>query len=242
MKNRLFALAAGLSFSIVANAALEPRLDGQAVYDTEQNVTWLADANLAASNTFGVWGAEDNYGTWFLSPDGSMAWSVAQRWISAMNASNYLGFSDWRLPSTLQPDVTCSSQTYGDSHGTNCAGSEMGHLFYEELGGVAGHSINMTHNGNYGLFQNIQSNAYWSGTGYWIVSEKWAFHFDQGIQSTEFVGTGLYSVYAWAIRDGDVAAVPEANTWVMFLAGLSLVCLRRLGSIGSSTACAQTLR
>lgn len=29
--------------------------------------------------------------------------------------------------------------------------------------------------------------------------------------------------YAWAIRDGDVAAIPEAETYALMLAGLALV-------------------
>ena len=50
----------------LANAALVTRLSGQAVYDTDLNVTWIADANLAESNTFGVDG---------IATSGGMSWS-----------------------------------------------------------------------------------------------------------------------------------------------------------------------
>ncbi|MBI3570923.1 MAG: DUF1566 domain-containing protein [Gammaproteobacteria bacterium] len=94
---------AALGMSSVANAALVSRLSGQAVFDTDRNITWLTDANLAASNTFGVSGISG----------GAMNWYKAQDWIAAMNAASYLGFNDWRLPTTLQPDATCSGQTSG---------------------------------------------------------------------------------------------------------------------------------
>jgi hypothetical protein len=39
-------------------------------------------------------------------------------------------------------------------------------------------------------------------------------------QSGDFKG---YQEYAWAVRDGDVAAVPEPETYALMLAGLGLV-------------------
>lgn len=148
----LLTAAVLLTVAGTVQATLVSTLGGQAVYDTSRNLTWLADANLAATNTFGVSG---------INPGGTMNWFTAQSWIGAMNTANYLGYHDWRLPTTLQPDATC-----GYSGGYNCTGSEMGHLFYNELGGVAGNSILATHNANLALFQNVQSNIYWSGTEY----------------------------------------------------------------------------
>ena len=55
-------------------------------------------------------------------------------------ASPYGGYSDWRLPTTLQPDASCGSSfdagaPYGvQSYGYNCTGSELGHLFYTGIG------------------------------------------------------------------------------------------------------------
>lgn len=135
------------SIATSANAALVSRLNGQAVYDTDRNTTWLATANLALTNTFGVSG---------INSSGYMSWDTAQSWIAAMNAVNYPGYSDWRLPTTLKPDSSCSSQsqTLG-SYGWDFTGSEMGHLFYSELEDVAGYSIATYHNSNYSLFSNL---------------------------------------------------------------------------------------
>lgn len=146
------ALFISLFTASVTNAALMASFDGQTVYDSDLNITWLANANLAATNTFGVSGINTN---------GSMSWGTAQSWISAMNASKYLGYHDWRLPSTLQPDASCQSQDYG-SFGILCTGSDMGHLFYSELGGVATQKISTVHNANYDLFKNFKSDRYWS--------------------------------------------------------------------------------
>src|SRR5579863_528841 len=75
--------------------------DGQTVYDTEADITWLANANLAAFKTFGVDG---------VNPDGSMEWTVAQNWVAALNAARYLGSSQWSLPTTQMPDEGCSQK------------------------------------------------------------------------------------------------------------------------------------
>jgi hypothetical protein len=89
-------LAIGLFFTTSAHAALESRLGGQAVYDTDLNITWLADSNLAASNTFGVSG---------INADGSMTWDTAQTWIGAMNAANYLRVQ--QLETSYYADSRC---------------------------------------------------------------------------------------------------------------------------------------
>ena len=62
--------------STPASTALVPSADGQTVYDPNLNVTWLADANLAGTQTFGV----SN-----INKDGSMDYATALRWVDALN-------------------------------------------------------------------------------------------------------------------------------------------------------------
>lgn len=176
----------------VAQAALQSRLNGQAVYDTDLDITWFADANLAVSNTFGISGIKAN---------GRMTWYRADEWIAAMNAVSYLGYSDWRLPLSNGPcgDFMCP------------AIDEMEHLFYSELGGMTGQSITVTHNGNFSLFSNIQSDRYWSGTSLAVPGYALDFRFNDGYQSNYIKGG---TSYAWAVRAGDVIPVPGA-AWLL---------------------------
>jgi hypothetical protein len=193
----LCAGAVSLGLVTSADAALESRLGGQALYDTDLGITWLS-TNLAASNTFNVSG---------IFPDGQMSWNAAQSWIGAMNnGAGYLGYNDWRLP---MADPSCS--------GYNCFSSELGHLFYNELGGQAGSSIASVHNGNYGLFSNLPSDVFWSGTED-SLSNAWTLDFSNGFQNSDLKS---YDLYAWAVRPGDIAAVPVPGALWLFGSGLA---------------------
>ena len=102
----------------------------------------------------------------------------------------------------------------------NCTGSELGNMFYGDinhgLGGVANTSITTTHNANYDLFTNIQSSVYWSGTEYAPdPNDAWLFSTSNGYQLNASKDGNFY---AWAVRSGDVAAVPEPG--VMGLLGI----------------------
>jgi hypothetical protein len=74
-----------LAYAGTVDAALIPRLGGQAVFDTDLGITWKADANLAATNTFGVLNIQHDF------PNaGSLNWDTAQSYVAAMDAANYL--------------------------------------------------------------------------------------------------------------------------------------------------------
>lgn len=214
MKTRFFAaVCAGVLFlavSVSASAALYSRLNGQAVYDDDTsgilsigaNITWLANTNLAASNTFGVSG---------INADGSMSWYTAQAWIAAMNAANYLGFNDWRLPTS---DGFCT--------GFNCTDNPMGHLFYNELGGTAGNSINGSTDPDLALFTPFYNFPYL--TDYQGNLGVWTFDFGLGRQLDTSSGSG----FVLPMRFGDVAATPiPAATWLFGSGLLALVGVAR---------------
>lgn len=161
---------------------------------------------------------------------GWMDLDTANSWVESLNIG---GVTGWRLPNTMQPDLTCSDQEdyIGDdgvtetSWGTGCTGSEMGNLFYNVLGGVAYSNITTTHNSNYELFKNVMG-TYQSATEYAPINiYRWSFVFSNGVQMT-----GLKSghSYAWAVHDGDIAAVPLPTAAWLFGSGfLGLVGIAR---------------
>lgn len=199
--------------------AMTSVLGGQAVYDATTNLTWVSDANLLASNTFGLsygvsLGVVSNMNAEIFS-NGTANWGGAEKWIAAMNATNYLGYNNWRIPSPVSPNAMCPSSGFP----SNCTGSDLGNLFYNGLGGAAGQSITSQHNANYNLFSNIPAVGYWSGTEYISPGNEWPFDFFDG--HTPSNGLGTY--FVWAVRSGGVAAVPEPETYALMLAGLGLV-------------------
>ena len=222
-------LLAGVAMAGAAQASFVVlnRLDSQQVLDSSSNLVWASDWNLAQTSGY--------------SADGLMTWAQSSAWIASLNSSNYAGHSDWRLPTAnTAASSNCSSnfnpgggfsQQYA---GYGCTGSEMGHLFYEALGGRSGESIlNQTDDSagekaNLALFKNVQSSYYWSGTEYAPNTNlAWGFSTGGGTQGYDDKN---FSLYALAVRPGDVtAAVPEPQTLALALIALTgaLVARRR---------------
>ncbi len=233
-KPLIFALLAGLAFSGAAQATLIDR-GGGLIYDDVLNLTWLQNANLAATNTFGVSGIQSN---------GTMTWDTANQWITAMNAADYLGYNDWRLPTMIDTGSSGCNLAYS---GTDCGYnvqtvsggtvySELATLYYTELGnkGYYDTSGNWPLAGwglaNTGPFTNLQSDVYWSGLEYAPATDfAWLFIMHNGSQDFDFK---FIDRYAWAVRPGDVAAaasgnVPEPATVLLRGLGMGVLGLAR---------------
>jgi Protein of unknown function (DUF1566) len=198
-----------------SEAALVSRAGGAAYFDSTLDITWLSDANLAATETFGLSG---------INAAGAMNWNTASEWIAALNSAAYLGKSDWRLPSTVQPDATCEFQLVAGSsltpqgYGRFCRASEMGHLFYDE--GVTAHSPYP--------FHAVSLNDYWSGTSFAPdPTMAWAFDFSAGVgYQDRGAKTGLGHV--WAVRDGDIQVVPLPMSMILLLSGVAVFPIAKL--------------
>lgn len=208
------ALLAASIGSGTAQAALQGRdLNGsidsfEAYYDTDLNITWLADANYAQTSGF-------DQSTW--------NWYTASTWVANLSFTNGANvYDNWRLPTTLQPDASCSGLS--TPYGYNCTGSEMGHLFYLELGGTAHHSIVESTDPDLEKFTNIHQGYYWGSTEYTqYPTGVWGFNFFGGFQIAANKTDVYYPI--WAVSDGDVgiAAIPEPESYAMMLAGLGLI-------------------
>jgi hypothetical protein len=196
MKKGLLLLYGGiclLSLGTTVNAILETRLGGLAVYDTDLNITWLADANAAAGTI---------YDNGLNEHDGRMTWANAKAWTESLDV---YGITGWRLP------------TAAPACGFDCINSELEHHFYKALSGVAFSSIQDSTDSDLALFSNIQAFYYWSGTEMLQTSAK-AFKFYDGGQGT-VSKNGL--LYAWAVHDGDVGLlISEPGTIALVSLGL----------------------
>lgn len=195
-----------------AGAALHERGGGM-IYDDVLDITWLKDANYAQTSNHDA--------------DGRMTWTNAVAWADDLV---YGGYSDWRLPTTnTGPTSNCSSnfnpgggfpQQY---FGFNCTGSEMGHMFYNNMGATSGSSILSGSNAaNLALFTNVQSGVYWSGTEYAPdTSNAWVFNAPFGGSQGSVSKPNEF--YAWAVRPGDVGRAPEPGSLALLGLGLGLM-------------------
>ena len=201
-KATLAGAMAALALSGAAQAELFDRGGGM-IYDNDRNITWLADWNYAKTSGF--------------DDDGGMDWDSAKAWAAGLE---FGGFSDWRLPTALEPDGSgpCFSYT------TGCSGSELGHMFYIELGATQGNSILTGDPAKLALFTNMQ-NTYWSGTEYLSPdtndATNYAWHMDMNSGFQNSVNK-IYPLFSVAVRQGDVTTVvPEPETYLLYMAGFA---------------------
>jgi hypothetical protein len=158
-------VACGLS-PLQARAALLLGADGVTVYDTANNISWLANANLAATNRFGLPICIDAGSpvTPCVNPSGSMRYQSAAAWVAAMNAANYLGHSNWQIPTSPIVDPSCSFVgPQMNSFGWGCSASAFGSL-YNALGLRAPNTAAPAATITVGPFSNFQPDLYWTQT------------------------------------------------------------------------------
>ena len=204
-----------------ANAGLIDRGNGL-IYDDVLDITWLQDTNLAGTT---------------MNWDDSVAWAAGL---------NYQGFDDWRLP-TVNVTYTNSSGALdcdlSTTGGTDCGfnvltgNSELAYMFHTNLSNVAYYdtagnspqsgwdSLNTSFtdalSGFNVSFTNLTRDVYWSGTEYAPSTvNAWVFYTYDGFQNANFKNN---SYYAWAVRDGDVAATQASAPGNMALLALGLL-------------------
>ena len=247
MKQQKTLLALALLASAVvtgnAQASLIDRGNGL-LYDDVLNVTWLQDANYA--HTSGYAGADSA---------GRMNWTTAKTWAADLV---YGGYSDWRLPSNSPINGSSFNDSYAPDgstdygHNITSPHSEMAYMYHVNLGlksyydttgttqsdfGIFGNgTYNGVDNNSFGqtnvkLVNNLKSYAYWSGSEYAPSPyNAWACGTAYGSQ---YYDDKIYPYYAWAVRPGDVAAVPVPGAfWLFGSAMVGLMGLKRRGSIG----------
>lgn len=200
-----------LAVSVPASAALIPSADGKTVYDTVLHVNWLANANLAATQTFGVAN---------ITPGGSMDYPTALAFVASLNAANYLGHNDWQLPASPLVDPTCGAVgPNGGSFGKGCTGSALGSLFYQSLGLQFPNTAVPIPGSATGPFVNLQPYLYWSGSAAADASQGFrTFSFNTGWEGSNVDNHYMYVLPAIQGRvqlDGQMFYDAATNlTWL----------------------------
>ena len=187
---------------------------------------------------------------WLDYSSGRNTWENQVAWAASLNEDGVLTYNiseefsvswtgEWRLPTAVD-GVSVTGFDGTTTAGYNIATSEMGHLFYEELGETgyydtsgntqSGWNMSLTNKGD---FENIRTPMwninYWTGTGTEYVSdpEDWAWSSDF-IYGGQGLGHKDTAYFAMAVREIQVSTVPvPAAVWLLGSGLLGLVGIRR---------------
>jgi hypothetical protein len=197
----------GWLFAGASQAYLYDR-GGGLIYDSVLNITWLQDAN---------YGAGSSYDDGITLNDGKMTWANAVAWVQQLS---YAGFTGWRLPDAY--NYTDGSGPYS---GPKASGSELGYMYYVNLGGVSNQPIPLSPtfvdgNGKLVSFQNMQSSSYYWFRNEYNTEKAWLYQLNAGYQLTT---NKTDTFYAWAVHAGDIGATPVPLPGAVWLFGSGLV-------------------
>ena len=187
--------------------------DGLTVYDSVNGITWLANTNLPASNRFGIpacTGVSVGVQT-CINASGSMNYNAAAAWVAAMNASNYMGHSNWQLPTTPLNDSNCGKTgPNGQNFGFGCTAGALATIY--NAVGLKSPSTAVPIPANLaGPYSNVQPYLYWSQSvsGAGASSGNATFSFATGWQGANTLPNFLY---LWPMVPGKISGAATAST------------------------------
>jgi hypothetical protein len=225
----------GNPVNLLVAAGTVPNPNMVFVYDTQLNLTWLAEWNV----------------------QGEMDWATASFWAAGLDIG---GFTGWSLPSTL--DVGDDGCNFSTSGGTDCGynvysgevqrrGSPLAHMFHDTLANLSrctpgDPTCSPEQQGwdsfNTGPFSNMQTWVYWSATADALdpSTNAWIFNGYYGHQNIDGQN---HAAYAVAVRPGDVLPIPESQSFASLLTALGALSVvagcrrtrRGFGALGTST-------
>lgn len=199
--HKFFLLTVGLLLTTAGRAEfLYERAGGAAIYDWHQDITWIQDANYAATSGYDA--------------DGRLRYDHAITFIDYLNASQYLGVTTWRLPVmnyvTNNGQGTFSYCGTDKGHNIDPASGELAFLYYEQLklnskfdcNGQPQTPHGVTYSGPFVNINNVETQAYWYSTDYSPdPTRAWVLHFEYGGQHAD---GKLSPSPVWPVFSGDL--------------------------------------
>ncbi len=209
--NRKLGVFSTLSFALLLSPAAHAQLfdrGGGLIYDSDQDITWIADPGIVENSGYDT--------------GGRLNWHEAKTFVDNLE---YAGYTDWRLPKfkdelTLKPGcdsysgLTHYNSDCGDN--TNPAYSELAYMFHTTLGNHSMRDQNGTYgqcptSGTYCLINKTSGDvtldllnstmSFWTDTYLPSIDKAIWFGVTYGQQADDYATSGKKHV--WAVRDGD---------------------------------------
>lgn len=174
-------------------------------------------------------------------------WGSQVAWAAGLNGANVLAYAfnsgysvtwagGWRLPSTVDGRAVFGYDGTSTT-GYNIVNSEMGHLYYTELGNTGYYTVDGAGEADgwnqlkTGDFDQLKKNVwYWSGTEYAgqdMQDMAWFFSTCNGYEGAmagyqSLAGKDFYdNIWGMAVRPAQVEAVPEPSTMLLLGCGFT---------------------
>jgi hypothetical protein len=189
------------------------------VYDANQNVYWLANANAVVDPTVRTQVPFTPSNPDGLDASGAMDFQTATEWVQALNNSNYLKpYKPWQLPVTPSADSNCAVKGFGP----NCSSSALGNLFYVGLGHSYGNSSAPGFGATFGQLQNLRPGPYWYAGPSPSPTGTSTFAFGDQIPGANTTSYNYFHVLPMlvgaidGIAPGNTGIVPYANGMAIY--------------------------